>query len=66
MPRPKIRRTPSAPATRADIDAILNTLEERRLLIENLQQTCSIQFERIAQMQAQLDHLERQVRQTKP
>ena len=56
------RRSPVAPVTRADVDAVLATLEERRVLIENLERTCAIQFERIAQMQAQLDHLERLIR----
>jgi hypothetical protein len=59
------RRSATDPITRADIDAILATLEKRRVLIENLERTCAIQFERIAQMQAQLDQLERLVRQRK-
>ena len=58
---PRRRRSVDAPVTCADIDAILATLEERRVLIENLERTCAIQFERIAQMQAQLDHLERRL-----
>lgn len=52
-----------APVSRADIDRIHSIFDDRKVLIENLQHTCSIQFERIAQMQAQLDHLERRVNQ---
>ena len=51
------------PVSHADIDRIYRVFDERKTLIENLQHTCSIQFERLAQMQAQLDHLERKVNQ---
>jgi hypothetical protein len=47
------------PVSRAEFERILRILDERKELIENLQHTCTIQFERIAQMQAQLDHLQR-------
>jgi hypothetical protein len=59
------RRKPSPrDATREQLAVIHRTLDERRELIEQLQRTCNIQFERIAQMQAQLDQLERRLRRT--
>ena len=53
----------SSAVSRAEFDAVLRTLDDRLVLIENLQHTCSIQFERIAQMQVQIDHLQRRVNQ---
>jgi hypothetical protein len=49
------------PVSRAEFDRVLRTLDERLVLIEDLQRTCSTQFNRIAQMQAQLDDLQRVV-----
>ena len=51
------------PVSRADFNRVLRILDERKRLIENLERTCTIQFERIAQMQAQLDQLQRVVQQ---
>ena len=60
-------RTPRTPryVTREEYDAILATFAERAELIANLERTCAIQFERIAQMQVQLDHLERRFGSTR-
>jgi hypothetical protein len=52
-------------ATRADFDRVLRIPDERKQMIENLERTRTIQFERIAQMQVQLDQLQRVVRQRK-
>ncbi len=62
------RRRPSSAryVTQKQFAAVLATLDERAELIATLQRTCTIQFERIAQMQVQLDHLERQVLRAKP
>ena len=60
MPPTKSARRTVSPA---DIERIYRVFDDRRRLIEDLQHTCTIQFERIAQMQAQLDLLERKVNQ---
>jgi len=56
------RSSPAKNVTRTEFNRVLSVLQERGEMIENLQRTCSIQFERIAQMQAQIDHLQRLVK----
>jgi hypothetical protein len=56
----------SRPATQADVEAIRRTFDERRQWLEKLEHTCSIQFARIAQIQAELDDLKRAVLKKEP
>jgi hypothetical protein len=45
--------------TRAEFTRVLRESDARDRIISELQRTCAVQFERIAQMQAQIDALER-------
>ena len=58
MPR-KTSRSSSRFATKADIAEIHRIFDERKEWLEKLEHTCSIQFARIAQMQAELDEIRR-------
>ena len=60
------RAARSRPATQSDIEAIRRTFDERRQWLEKLEHTCSIQFARIAQIQAELDDLKRAVLKNLP
>jgi hypothetical protein len=53
---PRQRRRPSI---ETEVRQIRNILERRLEIIDDLQRTCSIQFQRIAQIQAELDQLKR-------
>lgn len=57
--RPTKRRKSDATqyATKEDIADIYQIFEERRKWLEKLEDTCSIQFARIAQIQAELDQI---------
>jgi prefoldin subunit 5 len=61
------RPTGSEYATKADIAEIHRILDERRNWLESLEGTCKVQFQRIAQIQAELDEIRRawRKRQTK-
>jgi hypothetical protein len=48
-------------ATKADIAKIYRVFEERRIWLEGLERTCNTQFQRIAQMQAELDEIRREL-----
>jgi hypothetical protein len=56
---PKHSRTPLEDryATKADVAEIHRILDNRRDWLERLEKTCAIQFERIAQIQSELDRL---------
>ena len=56
MPRKSARRSPRS-ATKADIANIHRIFDERKEWLEKLEHTCSIQFARIAQIQAELDEI---------
>jgi hypothetical protein len=64
--RSSSRAERSRPASQADIEAIHRTFDERRQWLERLEHTCSIQFSRIAQIQAELDVLKRAVLKKAP
>jgi len=58
---PGKRRSPTRPrgVTQADISKIHRIFDERREWLEKLEHTCSVQFARIAQIQAELDEIRR-------
>jgi hypothetical protein len=60
MARKNARRLPSLRyATTADVAEIHRILDDRKAWLERLEKTCSVQFERIAQLQAELDLVRR-------
>lgn len=64
---PRAKRVPRSPLTRVDVtrgefNRIIDILNERNVIlnalrdaITGIQQTCDVQFKRMAQMQAELD-----------
>jgi hypothetical protein len=62
MPRRTPARSRATPYVthhefRREVAAVRRTFDERKALIEDLQKTCTIQFQRIAQIQAELDEI---------
>jgi len=59
----KIRRFPRIPkprrssVSRAEFDHVIEILNERGRILDDIRHNLDLQFHRIAQMQAQLDHL---------
>jgi len=53
------RANASQYATKADVEEIHRIFEERRQWLQKLEDTCNIQFARIAQIQAELDQIRR-------
>jgi len=56
----RIRRIPKAKrrdVTRGEYDALIDILNERGLIIADIQRTLALQFQRMAQIQAELDQV---------
>ena len=47
--------------TRLEFDRVVQILDRRATILAELQDTCTINFKRIAQMQVQLDKIERRL-----
>jgi hypothetical protein len=56
--KPVSRRAPR-PVSRAEIDRILDVLEERGIILNDLRRGQEMQFKRLAQLQAELDAVRR-------
>ena len=54
----RIPRTKRHDVTRGEYNALVDLLNERGRIIEDIRHTLDLQFVRIAQMQAQLDHVQ--------
>ena len=63
MPRKaskRVRRIPKAKSravTRAEYNALVDTLNERGIILNDVQRALQIQFQRIAQIQVELDEV---------
>jgi hypothetical protein len=75
MPRPKHYKLPRIPkakrrgVTRAEYNGLVELLNERGQMIASINKTLDLQFQRIAQLQAELDHIRMawtMKRQTRP
>ena len=64
----KLRRIPKAKrrdVTRGEYNALVDLLNERGRIIEDIHKTLNVQFQRIAQMQAELDSLKSRIKPLK-
>jgi hypothetical protein len=53
----RISKAKSNAVTRADYNALVDTLNERGLILNDVQRALQIQFQRIAQIQVELDEV---------
>jgi hypothetical protein len=61
-PLRKARRTPKGtrrPVTRAEFDRVIDILNERGQILNDIRRSLDIQFKRIAQIQVELDAVRR-------
>lgn len=56
-PFPRIPRRTRRTVTRAEFDRVIEILNERGSILEDIRHNLDLQFRRIAQMQAELDQL---------
>ena len=56
-PFPRIPTLRRSAVTRAEFDRAIQILNDRVSILDDIRQNLDLQFRRIAQMQAQIDHL---------
>jgi len=56
-PFPRIPTRTRSAVTRAEFDRVIQVLNERSNILDDVRHNLDLQFRRIAQMQAQIDHL---------
>ena len=69
MAHKRVRRIPKAKSravTRAEYNALVDSLNARGILINDIQRALQIQFERIAQIQVELDEVRTAWAKVKP
>ena len=59
IPPPRRRSTARVDVTRAEFNELIRILHERAEILEGMRRTLEVQFQRMAQIQAELDEVKR-------